>query len=333
VGRETSKQNPTADTAPLSMHKPQSPRRFTTKENRWTFFNNGCVRGVHHSEIVIVKSRPRQSLAVDRVGVFTISRAVAVIAALALATLLALLLSACAIPRSQRGGQATTSFARPGRTNLATLSQPENPKDPSRQKLRSEQTVEYILPTGTTLSIGDATPAQAALPRAGRSHAASSPPESAPEPDAPSAGINPFSAAPTAVAVLGKPMPVRISAIDQAETTIGAAQKDLAREWAAKAATLQPVMWAGIAMMTLVAGLLAYFGWWTKAGLAVAIGVGMIVLAQTLPAHGTFILFGGVAVFALAALLILYSYYKGQLDQNHNGIPDFLERAAPKSQG
>jgi hypothetical protein len=128
-------------------------------------------------------------------------------------------------------------------------------------------------------------------------------------------------------------MPVRISAIDQAETTIGAAQMDLAREWAAKATTLQPVMWAGIAMMTVVAGLLAYFGWWTKAGLAVAIGVGMIVLAQTLPAHGTFILFGGVAVFGLAALLILYAYYKGQLDQNHNGIPDFLERVAPKSQG
>jgi hypothetical protein len=54
----------------------------------------------------------------------------------------------------------------------------------------------------------------------------------------------------------------------------------------------------------------------------------MIVLAQTLPTHGPLILFGGVAVFPLAALLVLYSYYKGKLDQNKNGIPDFLERGS-----
>ena len=89
-------------------------------------------------------------------------------------------------------------------------------------------------------------------------------------------------------------------------------------------------MWAGIAMMTVVAGVLVYFGWWTKAALAVGVGVGMIVLAETLPEHGTFILLGGVAVFAVAALLVLYAYYKGQLDQNHNGIPDFLEKT-PKT--
>ena len=89
-------------------------------------------------------------------------------------------------------------------------------------------------------------------------------------------------------------------------------------------------MWACIVMMTLVAGALAYFGWWTKAAVAVAVGLGMIVLAQTLPEHGTFILLGGLAVFAVAALLVLYAYYKGQLDQNHNGIPDFLEKA-PKT--
>ena len=54
-------------------------------------------------------------------------------------------------------------------------------------------------------------------------------------------------------------------------------------------------------MMTAVAGALAYFGWWTKAGVAVAVGLAMIVLAGTLPAHGTLILFAGLGVFALAA--------------------------------
>jgi hypothetical protein len=57
-------------------------------------------------------------------------------------------------------------------------------------------------------------------------------------------------------------------------------------------------------------------------------GAGMIVLAQTLPAHGPLILLSGLAVFAVTALLGLDSYDKGQLDQNQNGIPDFLEHGA-----
>jgi hypothetical protein len=123
-------------------------------------------------------------------------------------------------------------------------------------------------------------------------------------------------------------MPVRWTLKDRTETSVGGAQKDTVREWAGKAAALQPVMWAGILMMTLVAGALFYFGWWTKAAVAVAVGLGMIVLAQTLPEHGSLILFGGLGVFGLVALLVLYSYYKGQLDKNQNGIPDFLERKA-----
>jgi hypothetical protein len=71
---------------------------------------------------------------------------------------------------------------------------------------------------------------------------------------------------------------------------------------------------------------LVYFGWWTKAALAAGVGLGMIVLAHTLPGHGATILIGGLVTFALAALLVLYAYSKGQLDRNHNGIPDFLER-------
>jgi hypothetical protein len=41
----------------------------------------------------------------------------------------------------------------------------------------------------------------------------------------------------------------------------------------------------------------------------------MVVLAQTLPDHGTVILLGGLGVFGLVALLALYAYHKGQLDQ------------------
>ena len=55
--------------------------------------------------------------------------------------------------------------------------------------------------------------------------------------------------------------------------------------------------------------MLAHFGWWTKAAIAVAVGVALVVLAAALPAHGPRILVGGLVVFALAALLVLHAYY------------------------
>ena len=49
-------------------------------------------------------------------------------------------------------------------------------------------------------------------------------------------------------------------------------------------------------------------------------------MAHTLPGHEAVILSSGLAVFALAALLVLYAYDNGTLDQNRNGVPDFLEK-------
>jgi hypothetical protein len=227
--------------------------------------------------------------------------------------LLFLLLTACQLPRPQRGGGATTLIAHGSHTNSAVLTQSDNPKDPSRQTVQSEQTIEYVLPPGAAISLGSAgrsdlpeTGACVSTARGGR-------------------GSSLFPGS-TAVVVLDKPVPVRLVTKDRTETSVGGAQKDMVREWAGRAANMQPVMWAGIAMMTLVAGVLAYFGWWTKAAMAVGVGLGMIVLAQTLPDHGAAIVLGGLGVFGVAALLILYSYYKGQWDKNQNGIPDFLEK-------
>ena len=203
------------------------------------------------------------------------------------------------MPSAQKGGRSASTISRPGHTNAVTLVQSDNPKEPSRQTVQSEQTIEYVLPPGTAIQMaglaGSAQPLTNAL-------------------------------AGSQFATLDRPVPVRMVAKDRTETSIGGAQKDIVREWAGKAANMQPVMWAGIAMMTLVAGVLVYFGWWTKAGVAVAVGIGMIIVAQTLPDHGTLILLGGLGVFALIALLVLYAYYKGQLDKNHNGVPDVLEK-------
>ena len=56
----------------------------------------------------------------------------------------------------------------------------------------------------------------------------------------------------------------------------------------------------------------------------------MIALSYTLPEHGTVILISDLGLFALAALLVLYAYHKGQIDQNNNGIPDALEEVLKK---
>ncbi len=213
--------------------------------------------------------------------------------------IVALVLTACAMIKPQQGGHGSTLINRPGVSNKVSFAQSENPKEPSTQLVSSEQTAEYVLPPGTALNVGSPGASVASVTGEG------------------SGGE---------LARLLHPVPIRITSKDRTETRIGGAQKDTVREWASKAANMRGVMWAGIIMLTLVPGVLLYFGWWTKAAVAACVGISMIVLAQTLPDHGTAILLGGLGAFALAALLVLYAYYKGQLDRNQNGVPDLLER-------
>jgi hypothetical protein len=295
------------------------PYQGRKRTRTWLRCSNHWIHGVRRAELVLVKTRPSRSIERSSVSIFSIPRPVAIIAGLA-GLILLLLLVACQTAVRQQGGHARTMISRPGQSNAAALAQSENPKEPSSQTVQSEQTVEYILPAGTPLEWPSANGqlvnrGDSAADSQGRAGRESAGPAGIP------AG---------APAILNRPIPLRMVTKDRTETRIGGAQKDALGEWAGKAARLQPVLWAGIAMMTLVAGVLIYFGWWTKAAVAMGVGAGMIVLAETLPEHGALILFGGLGVFSLAALLVLYSYYKGQWDQNKNGIPDFLE---PRPQG
>ena len=310
------------------------------REHRWVLFNNGCIHGIQRSELVLVRRLPHRSFVQNSIAVFSISKTFGLIAALSVLAVLVLLLAGCGIPAPQKGGRSTSTISRPGHTNAVTLTQSDNPKEPSKQTVQSEQTMEYVLPAGTAISVGagpqgyGTTRPQDYRITGTRDHQATGQQDyrtmgqqdyrtTRPR-DYGTMGLREEGG--SELVILDKPVPVRMTVKDRTETSIGAAQKDTVREWAAKAANMQPVMWAGVVMMTLVAGVLIYFGWWTKAALAVAVGIGMIVLAQTLPDHGAMIMLGGLGVFALAALLILYAYYKGQLDKNHNGIPDFLEK-------
>src|SRR5689334_7583773 len=124
-----------------------SPKRLS-QERRWVFFNNGCLHGIQHSRLVVVRRMPSRSVSRDSVAVFSVSRTFGFIAALSAIAFLVLLLTACLHPRGQKGGGATATIRRPGHNHSATLAQSENPRQPSRQTVQSQQTVEYVLPAG-----------------------------------------------------------------------------------------------------------------------------------------------------------------------------------------
>ena len=136
--------------------KTEKRKKQVMRERRWVLFNNGCIHGIQHSELVMVRSVPHRSLVQNSVAVFTISRTFGGVAALSVLVVLMLLLGGCGIPAAQKGGGATSTISRPGHTNAVTLSQSENPKEPSRQTVQSEQTSEYVLPPGTGIGfVGD----------------------------------------------------------------------------------------------------------------------------------------------------------------------------------
>lgn len=236
-------------------------------------------------------------------------------AAIGFVCLIVALFLGCEAPRPQKGGFAATSLTRPGFTNSVTLNQSENPKEPSRQSVESEQSFEYVLPPGTQIFPAGADSSLPILLQNGFAFSDET--------------GSPMSQRHGGFVRVDRPVPIRMLSKDRVETSIGGSQKDTLRELAAKAAALRPVLWVGIILMTLVAGTLIYFGWWTKAGVALAIGAAMIVLSQALPDHATLIMLAGLGLYALTALLVLYAYHKGQLDQNHNGIPDALEKSLP----
>ena len=118
----------------------------TVRERRWVLFNNGCIHGLQHSELLVVRSVPHRSIVQDTVSVAGEDgsskievwgsdengssqlgpvdllssncdlrpKTFGFIAALAAVVMLVLLLAACAMPHPQKGGGATSTISRPG---------------------------------------------------------------------------------------------------------------------------------------------------------------------------------------------------------------------------
>jgi hypothetical protein len=104
------------------------------------------------------------------------------------------------------------------------------------------------------------------------------------------------------------------------QTSLGAAQKDNSREWAAKFANMKPVQIVGL-LCVLVAGAFVYFKWFTPALIAGGTGIGLITFAHAVVGNERVIL---ILLCASAAILAVFrSYEKGQLDHL---LPQFLDK-------
>lgn len=175
------------------------------------------------------------------------------------------------------------------------MTQPENPKDSATQKTQAATEEQRTLPPGASLKETKTT--------------------------VESGHTNTFETLLTVPTNAPSAATITSKLSDRAETKIGGSFADTARELAERVKSVRPVMFFGLAMLA-VAGAFAYFGWWTKAAIAGGVGVGSIVLAQALPGNEGKIILVALVAFALLALLVLYVYHKGRLDENGKGIPE-----------
>jgi hypothetical protein len=163
-----------------------------------------------------------------------------------LALLLAAITSSCSSPRPLHGGRASTIPTGPS-TIAQTLAQSDNPSSASRQDQETIRTRTYTLPAGTrieqqALETAPPTPAGTS-PTSPHSSHSSYPSHSVP--------ITPtlhYPTTPPVSIILSAPTPVVERSETRARTELGAAQKDTARELAAKLSSLKAIVWVGVGL-------------------------------------------------------------------------------------
>jgi hypothetical protein len=173
------------------------------------------------------------------------------------------------------------------------LTQSENPSQPSKQSQETIKIRTYTLPAGTRFS-------SATLP------ALSSPGEGgsipAPAPDTQYAIRNTAATAPPPTAfTLDAPLPVTEREEMRANSELGAAQKDTARDLAAKLSSLRGIVWVGVALFVFGLATLAWpplkliIGSVTTSAAIMAGGLALMIL-PTLIVGNELLILGAVAV-------------------------------------
>ena len=137
--------------------------------------------------------------------------------------------------------------------------------------------------------------------------------------------------------VLTAPTVQTTRTVEKAGTTIGAAQKDTARELGAKLASLKGIVWVGVVMFLFGIATLAYpplrviIGSVTTSVAIVVGGIALMIL-PTLIVGNELLILGAVTV-AVGGWFLAHRHgqLKGFVDANKNGIDDRTEAAANKN--
>lgn len=230
---------------------------------------------------------------------------------LVLSSMLVLLVG-CAM-RPLRPGMASIKSAAPagGSQFASELKQPENPAQAAAQNF--ERTTESTLPLPAGTKVEERTVTRDEK-----------------KPDAPPVVVE-------KTIVLSAPAVQTTRTVEKAGTTIGAAQKDTARELGAKLASLKGIVWVGVAMFLFGIATLAYpplraiIGSITTSVAIVVGGIALIIL-PTLIVGNELLILGGVTV-AVGGWFLAHRHgqLKGFLDANKNGIDDRTEAAAKQN--
>ena len=179
----------------------------------------------------------------------------------------------CASTKPLKGGKATT-LGKPAGVIEQTVSQSENPAQPSLQDQETVKTRSYTVPTGSRLEEIRATVSDAGVVVTN-----------------------------VQVVVVSAPMPVVEREEIRAKTELGAAQKDTAREIGAKLSSLKGIVWVGLGLFLFGLASLFYppvravIGSVTTSAAMLVGGLALMVLPSMIVGNELVILAGvGVAV-------------------------------------
>ena len=170
--------------------------------------------------------------------------------------MLALLVAGCAGPRPLKGGKATTTRNQAGLIQQ-TVAQGENASQPSQQDQQTIKVRTYTLPAGSRM---EETPTWEGERTREPKLLGSTAEIRAREDARPPGGQQPstLNSQPSTSFLLSAPMPVVEREETRARTELGAAQKDTARDLAAKLSSLKGIVWVGVGLFVFGLASLVY---------------------------------------------------------------------------
>ena len=215
------------------------------------------------------------------------------IAAAAVAAMVLLMVSGCAIAPLKGGHASTVSKSTQGIEQ--SVVQGDNPAQASRQDQETIRTKSYTVPTGSRMV---------------ETHVTA---------DAGGASVTNVSAL-----VISAPMAVTEHEETRAKTELGAAQKDTARELSAKLASLKGIVWVGVVVFLFGLATMFYpplkliIGSMTTSAAITVGGLALIVLPTVIVGNELLIMGGVAASVGLWFLAHRHGQLRGLVDASNN---------------